>query len=180
MYYDTYMNEPFNVMLAEGGKTNSLGRVGEVIEAVLSNHDRLDELYSCMLNDDDWIKMRAADAMEKICRLHPNWVEPYTDTFILGLNNDPQPSIQWHLAQIYTQVDLSDSQRATVILWLESILSTTDVDWIVAANAMTALKYFTDQGHYTAEKMREIFILQQKHSSKSVAKKASKLLSELM
>jgi hypothetical protein len=43
------MNENFVEMLAVGGKSNSLGRAGEVVKLVLGDRSRLDELYDYLL-----------------------------------------------------------------------------------------------------------------------------------
>ncbi len=75
------MDGNFVEMLAVGGKSNSLGRVNEVIEIVLHNEPRLNELYDCLFDKDAWIRMRAADALEKVCREHPDWLMPYIDRF---------------------------------------------------------------------------------------------------
>ena len=102
-------------MLIEGGKTNSLGRVNEVIEIVLQDKSRLEELYSCLFNDDAWVRMRAVDAIEKVCRVSPDWLEPYIDRFLDELAVSTQPSIQWHLAEIFGEVDLTGPQKERVI-----------------------------------------------------------------
>jgi len=69
------MNEPFSDMLAVGGKSNSLGRVDEVIDLALQDASRIEELCACMFNEDDWLRMRAADAIEKIRRQQPDLID---------------------------------------------------------------------------------------------------------
>src|SRR5438552_3106136 len=105
-------------MLTAGGHANSLGRVSEVIDSVLNHKLRLDELYECMFDDDAWVRMRAADAIEKVCRIHPDWLLPYIERFAEELSTSNQPSIQWHLAQMYKQVDLTSEQKHLAIDWL--------------------------------------------------------------
>jgi len=173
------MSENFIDMLSVGGKSNSLGRAAEVIELVLRDTSRLDELYNCLFSDDAWVRMRAADALEKICRQHPDWLQPYIDKFPDELATSPRASIQWHLAQIYSQVELTDSQRDFAVRWLEHLLATKDVDWIVAANAMDALAKFTKERHFPKAKMITLLKVQQEHKSNAVIKRATKLLAEL-
>ena len=88
------MVETFADILADGGKSNSLGRTNEVIHIVLSSKSRLGDLYDCVFNDDAWVRMRAIDAIEKICRQHPEWLFTYIDRFQLELGPCSQPSIQ--------------------------------------------------------------------------------------
>lgn len=166
-------------MLVVGGKSNSLGKVPEIIEITLGDQSRLDELYECLFEEDAWVRMRAADAIEKVCRQQPNWLLPYIDKFTAGLAEDSQPSIQWHLAQIYAQVVLTKAQKQLIINWLEKLLSTKDTDWIVAANAMDTLAQFTRAGSYPTAKMIMLLKTQEQHKSKAVVKRATKLLDEL-
>ena len=174
------MTESFAEILAVGGKTNSLGRANEVIAIVLNDKSTLDELYSCVFDDDAWVRMRAIDAIEKICREKSEWLLPYIDKFQSELAASTQPSIQWHLAQIYRQVELTDGQKTNAIQWLKDLLSTTSVDWIVAANAMTTLVQFTKDGSVGMDETIALLELQKTHKSKSVVKRANKLLLELL
>ena len=86
------MIEKFTEMLRAGGHANSLGRVDEAIELVLHDRSRLDELYECLFDQDAWVRMRAADALEKVCRKHPDWLLPYIDKFQSELTASTQPS----------------------------------------------------------------------------------------
>lgn len=173
------MSEPFAVMLTAGGKSNSLGRVSEVIEAVLKDRSRLGELYDCLFHEDAWARMRAADALEKICREHPDWIEPFIDRIQAELTGTGQASIIWHLAQIYRQVNLNDKQRETAITWLKKQISSKDADWIVSANTMDTLFEFTRRGHFPAPELTELLETQRRHKSAAVVKRATKLLDRL-
>lgn len=173
------MTESYAEILAVGGKSNSLGRTNEVIELVLNNKSQLDELYGCVFNEDSWIRMRAIDALEKICRQHPEWLLPYIDKFQSDLASSAQPSIQWHLAQVYSQVSLTPEQKANAIIWLKHSLSNIDADWIVSANAMKTLVQFTKDGSVPLKDTVSLLKVQQKHKSNSVIRKANILLAEL-
>jgi hypothetical protein len=173
------MVESFSGMLAVGGRSNSLGRANEVIELVLHNKSRLDELYACLFHADAWVRMRAADALEKVCREHPEWLIPYVDRFPEELATSNQPSIQWHLAQLYRQIDLTDEQKDFAINWLKQLLSAKEVDWIVAANAMDTLAQFVQDGSVPARELITLLKIQEHHRSKAVVKRADKLIHEL-
>ncbi len=173
------MNENFEAILTVGGKTNSLGRASEVIDIVLHDKSRLDELYNCILHEDAWVRMRAVDAFEKICRQHPEWLLPYVNRFADELATSTQPSIQWHLAEIYAQVELTTEQKSFAIRWLKQLLSSVGVDWIVAANAMNTLAQFVRDGSVSESELIILLKLQQQHRSKSVVRRASKLLETL-
>jgi predicted nuclease of restriction endonuclease-like (RecB) superfamily len=173
------MTEKFAQMLLVGGHANSLGRVNEVIDIVLRDTSRLDELYECLFNEDAWVRMRAADALEKICRKQPDWLLPYIDRLQKELSTSTQSSIRWHLAQIYRQVALTDEQTYAAQRWLKALLSSNDVDWIVAANAMDTLVKFTKKGSFPVDEMVELLKIQQRHASNAVIKRATRFLVEL-
>ncbi len=173
------MSEKLATILAVGGKSNSLGRSEEVIELVLKDKRRLEELYSCTFDEDAWVRMRAIDAIEKIGREEHDWLLPYIDRFQSELAIVSQPSILWHLAQIYRQIDLTSAQKEKAIKWLVALLSTIEIDWIVAANSMKTLVQFADDGSIPKSQAIALLKVQLGHKSKTVVRTAGKLLAEL-
>lgn len=173
------MKESFAEILAVGGKSNSLGRTNEVIELVLADNSKLEDLYSCVFNEDAWIRMRAIDAIEKIGRQHPEWLASYIDKFQTVLDSSTQPSILWHLAQMYRQLELTEKQKDKVITWLHEQLSNVNVDWIVSANAMKTLVQFTLDGYVKKIDAISLIENQLNHKSNTVVRLAKKLLIEL-
>lgn len=165
--------DSYESILTVGGKTNSLGRASEVINSVYSNPSRLEELFNCISADDAWVRMRAIDSFEKIVKDKPEWARRYLDRIFNDLTKSGQPSIQWHLAQIFSEVSLTDEQRDRAIAWLKNKIKTTNVDWIVSVNVMKALLYFYQNGFVTAGELKQLFKTQEGHKSQSVRKKAA-------
>lgn len=170
------MEESFESILMAGGKLNTLGRAGEVLQEVLADRARLDELFGCISDEDAWVRMRAIDTFEKVAREHPTWVELYLDRLLGEIATIDQPSIRWHLAEIWGEVALTTIQRTQAIGLMKQWLATTSVDWIVAANCMKTLTAFTNQGYLSAAELLPLLKIQQGHHSKSVVKKATDLL----
>ena len=54
-----------------GGNPRSLGNTGRVVDLVVRHPARIDELGGCLFSDDEIVRMRAGDALEKICRQRP-------------------------------------------------------------------------------------------------------------
>jgi hypothetical protein len=173
------MNEPFAAVLLEGGKSNSLGRAEEVVRIVLSDHSRLKELYDCLSEDDAWQRMRAADALEKVCRIHPEWIEPYIERLLDEYAGTTQPSIQWHMAQIFEQTKLTSEQEQRILDWVTARLEDPKVDWIVAANTMDTLVTFNKRGLVSSDETIRLVHRQLKHHSNSVVKRATKILANI-
>jgi len=170
------MSESFAEILATGGKKNSLGRAGEILEEVLADKTKLPALYSCVFDEDAWVRMRAIDTLEKVCRQHPDWLLPYVDKFAAELSDSTQPSIQWHLAQLYGELELTSSQKRFAVQWLKRLLSTKEVDWIASANAMDTLAQFVDDGSVPKNEFLPLLKIQHQHKSNAVVKRATKYL----
>jgi len=172
--------ESFEEILTVGGHSNSLGRAIEVLQTVQGNHARLDELFSCISADDAWVRMRAIDTFEKLVKDKPELAQPYLSSIFSQLTKSEQPSIQWHVAQIFAEVALSDAERNEAVKWLKQRIKSTDVDWIVSVNVMKTLLSFCKQKYISAGELEPLFKTQATHSSKSVRKKATLFLEELV
>lgn len=173
------MSETFVQKLAVGGKTNSLGRAEEVVREVLQDKSRLDELYDCLFDSDPWTRMRAADSLEKVCRIHPEWFEPYADRLLQEMGKSGQPSLQWHVAQMISEIRLTPSQQIGAAQWLEERLKDKNIDWIVASNAMVTLIRLMKDGVVPKNKVVSLIRGQLEHHSQSVRRRAAKLLAEV-
>lgn len=173
------MSERFESMLAVGGKLNTLGRAGEVVQIVLDDQSCLDELFECIFHDDAWIRMRAIDSVEKICRVHPEWLTPYIDRLLDEVSVIDQPSIQWHLAELFAQIELSPSQRQQAAEIMKLNIASADADWIVASNTMKTLGNYVQVGHLAASEIVPLLRVQQSHRSSAVVKRATKILEDL-
>lgn len=164
--------ESFKEILSAGGKANTLGRASEVITLINADSSRLTELFDCISDDDAWVRMRAIDSFEKIVRDVPEVAQPYLSRIFNELTLSEQPSIQWHLAQLFIEVELTETQREKAITWLKTRIKTPDVDWIVSVNTMKALLHFKQLGFVTAGELKALVAVQETHHSQSVRKKA--------
>lgn len=167
--------EPFVEVLTVGGRSNSLGRAGEVLAAVRADASRTDELFACIAADDAWVRMRAVDTFEKLVREDPDRGRPYTQRVVTELTRSTQPSVQWHVAQLLDLLDLTPAQRAAGRTWLVERIATTDVDWIVAAQSMATLVGLHRDGHLPRGDLDRVLEVQQGHPSASVRRKATRL-----
>ena len=171
--------ESFAEILKVGGHFNSLGRAEEVLDLLRKDAARLDELFECISDDDAWVRMRAVDTFEKLVKQTPALATPYLNEILSSHTNSDQPSIQWHLAEIFTEANLNDEQQKQAIEWLKSRIDSVDVDWIVSVNTMKALLYFYELGLVDAQEIKSLFQIQTEHHSKSVRKKATLLMQEI-
>jgi hypothetical protein len=172
--------ESFEEIFTAGGHSNSLGRAGEVLNTVQDDTSRLGELFNCISADDAWVRMRAVDTFEKIVKDQPDLAQPYLESIFSDLTKSEQPSIQWHLAQIFGEVPLNGSQRSHAVEWLEQRIKSTDVDWIVSVNVMKTLLSFCRQKYISSGALEPLFKVQTAHMSNTVRKKVTFFLRELV
>ena len=73
---ESHGREPFSLML-QGGDRRSIGNSNRVADIVLGQPDRLVELIECLWNGDSIVRMRAADAAEKVSAKRPALLAPF-------------------------------------------------------------------------------------------------------
>ncbi len=84
-----------------GGDRRSIGAVGEVVEAVLADADLFKHLFTGMMEADDIVRMRAADAVEKVTATRPEHLSPYKTEIIEQIARSEQQEARWHLCQMF-------------------------------------------------------------------------------
>lgn len=120
-----------------GGDRRSIGRSDEVVAEVLAEPSLFGPLFEGLLQPDPLIRMRSADAIEKITRQQPTYLQPYKTKLIQQVSQIEQQEVCWHVAQLFSRLELTSEDRQAV--W--QILSTylTHQSKIVKTFAMQAL-----------------------------------------
>jgi hypothetical protein len=161
-----------------GGDPRSLHGVEQVIAAALADPSALEALFECLFCADAVVRMRAGDALEKIARVRPELLAPYARRLLSDVADVDQPSVQWHLAQIFSEIELTSEQRRRAIAILERNLERYE-DWIVVNLTLSALAHFARDNPALRSELVPILRRHQADARKSVAKRATKLLAEL-
>jgi hypothetical protein len=170
-------NTTFSTMLY-GGSPRTLGAVPDVIERVLEDHDRLPELFDCLFDEDAIVRMRASDALEKVCRSKPTLLAPFVHRLLGEVAAIDQPSVQWHLAQMLGHLDLSGHDRTSAVKVLKRMLQHAD-DWIVITSAMTSLAKFAETDSRLRAWLTPKLAEYERSPRGAVATRARKVLTEL-
>lgn len=123
-----------------GGHPNSLGRTVEVVDAVLADRTRLQDLYQCYFSDDEVVRLRVSSAMKRVTAAHPDWTMDFMDGLQSEVAAIDQPSTQWTLALLFdmTQGLQSEAQRTRSVAIMKRNLVENN-DWIVLNNTMQVL-----------------------------------------
>ena len=169
----------FEEMLT-GGHPNSLGNTIEVVDIVLADKKKFDDLYQCYFSEDEVVRLRVSNAMKRICKEHPEWLVPYIDNFLNEISKINQASTQWTLAQLFLWLedDMSKLQLEKAKEILKTNLTKSN-DWIVQNTTMETLSTWAKDD----ESLRLWIIPKLEKFSesdrKSVARRASKQLAAL-
>jgi HEAT repeat protein len=123
-------------MLA-GGDRRSIGRVDEVVQMVLNEPGLFDLLFSGMQHDDPVIRMRAADAVEKITARHFEYLQPYKEQLLGSIAAVDQQEVRWHVAQMLPRLALNPAELGAAVQILRGYLD--DRSQIVKTSAIQAL-----------------------------------------
>jgi hypothetical protein len=127
--------------LLEGGDRRSIGRSDQVAAIVSKNQALLPELIKGWWSENRLVRMRAADATEKVARKIPDLLWPYKKE-LLGLMAEAKESeLRWHLAVMVPRLRLNSKQRQLATSLLTSYLE--DHSSIVKTFALQGLTDLT-------------------------------------
>ena len=154
--------------LLTGGDRRSIGRANQVAAAVLQSPEIFPQLIKGLWSADSLVRMRAADAVEKITRAKPELLRPYKKE-LLGLMHEAEAKEErWHLALIAQRLPLSAKERVIAAAALKSYLE--DRSSIVRTFALQALSDCAGQDPALLPEVIEL--LQQALRSGTAAMKA--------
>ncbi len=120
-----------------GGDRRSIGKSNEVVADVISDPSLFEVVFNGMLSDDPLIRMRCADAVEKITVKHPEYLQPYKEKLIKQIAKSEQQEVRWHVAQMVPRLDLTREESGFVFEILLDYLN--DKSNIVKTFSMQAM-----------------------------------------
>ncbi len=120
-----------------GGDRRSIGKSLEVAADVLANPRLFPELFKGMFSRDPVIRMRAADAVEKVTVHNPILLKPLKKKLLTQVALIDQKEVRWHAAQLFARVEWTRPERTRIVTVLREYLK--DKSSIVRTCAMQAL-----------------------------------------
>ena len=115
----------------------SIGKSNQVVKEVLAKPKLFEVLFNGMLEDDPILRMRCADAIEKITLDHPEHLQPYKTKLIKQVAKIEQQEVRWHVAQFFSRLKLTSAERRAIVEILNGYLK--DESKIVKTFSMQAL-----------------------------------------
>lgn len=161
----------------KGGHPNSLGNTIEIVDEVLADHSKFDELFSCYFSNDEVVRLRVSNAMKRICAVNKSLLQPYIDRFLTEIAQINQASTQWTLSQLFRflEKDMSVHQLKKAKEIMKTNLQQSS-DWIVLSQTMETLAIWSKKDEELKNWLQPELERLQNDDRKSVAGKAMKLL----
>ena len=162
------------------GERNELGRTLDVVERVEASPERLDELQRCFFQPDEWVRLRASSATKRLWRTHPEWLEPYIESWVSDVSRIEQASVNWTFAQMCLELSdrLAIAQRAVATERMKGYLEHSD-DWIVKKSSIATLAAWAEDDRRLANWLQPQLEKLADDPRKSVASQAKKALAKL-
>jgi hypothetical protein len=104
------LSETLAAMLS-GGDRRSIGRSEAAVKLVLQQPGRFGELLRCLASEDPVLRMRAADAAEKVSAKKPRLLDRHKAELLGLLAEAEQSELRWHLALMIPRLPLTAPER---------------------------------------------------------------------
>jgi hypothetical protein len=108
--------------LLKGGDRRTIGRADQVAAMVCNHPDLFPTLIEGLWSLDPLVRMRAADATEKVTRNHPQMLDPYKKELLGLMAEAEQQELRWHLAAMVPRLTMNRRERQSTIASLNAYL----------------------------------------------------------
>jgi len=162
--------------ILSGGDRRSVGRVVEVVELVLAEPERVRELAGLLWDMDAVVRMRAADALEKVSRELAACMVPFKADLLGLMAETRQQELRWHLALMVARMGLDARERRRAAAILESYLE--DRSSIVKTCVMQGLWELALQDARLRERVIELVRELTRTGTAAMRARGRKLLAE--
>jgi len=160
-----------------GGDLRSIGQANEVARAVEDNPALFETIFSGLTDDDPIVRMRSADAIEKVTQNKPDLLSGYTSKVIAMLTTSNQQEVCWHMAQISPRLKYTPKEELEIVESLKECLRHNSK--IVQVSAMESLATIAERNKSILTEVVELIEVQLKTGSPAVQSRGRKLLHRL-
>ena len=109
--------------LLKGHDLRSIGKSNEVVKLVTSDTVLFDEVFNGIFHEDKVIRARCADAVEKVAKKYPGYIQKKKKVILTNLSNFKQKEVLWHIAMMLGYMKLTPKEVATASEYLFSWLN---------------------------------------------------------
>jgi len=163
--------------LLSGADRRSIGRANEAVALVLREPRRFPELIGFLWSEDLIVRMRAADAAEKISARKPGLLAPFKAELMGLLLEAEQQELRWHLALMIPRLPLTKKERQRAAEGLRRYLE--DRSSIVKTFALQGLTELAGVERSLLPEVREILAEAERAGTPAMRARARKQLKTL-
>lgn len=160
-----------------GGDRRSIGRFDDVVAEVLEELTLFDTMFGGTLNKEPLVRMRSADAVEKITAKHPQYLRPYKEKFIQQVAGTYHQEVRWHVTQMLPRLSLTQKERVVVVPILLAYLN--NESRIVQTFCMQARAVHAEKYSNLRPRVIELLTHLTKASTPAIKSRSRKLLEML-
>ncbi len=160
-----------------GGDRRSIGRSDKVAAMVSKNPRLFSKLIAGLWSEDLLIRMRAADAAEKVTRKNRELLWPYKKELIGLMAEAGEQELRWHLAVMIPRLPLNAKERELTVSLLNSYLE--DRSSIVKTFALQGLADLAEDDASLRPKVIEILRESSRAGTAAMKARSRKLLFRL-
>ena len=162
----------------KGGDLRSIGKADEVARQIGDNQKLFDEIFQGIFDTDPIIRMRAADAIEKVSQKYPQLLKKHKNKILKNLVNFEQQEVKWHIALMVSYLNLTTIESEKVFTEL-SKWANDDKSKIVRVNSMQALADISMKKNNIKAKTLALIKEQMETGTPSLMSRGRKLLKQL-
>ena len=130
-----------------------------------------------MLSDEPLIRMRSADAVEKITARRPECLQPFKKKLLEEVAKIDQQEVRWHVAQMLPRLTLRRRELETAVQTLLDYLG--DKSSIVKTFAMQALADFAEREVWLRDRVINVLEKCTREGGPAMKSRGRKLLKRL-
>ncbi len=161
----------------KGGDRRSIGRSEEVVRDVEQHPALFGDLFAGLLAEDPVVRLRTADAIEKITREHPELLQPWKRQLLDAVSTSKEKEVRWHVAQILPRLQLTARERKAAVDILMGYLE--DESSIVKTFSMQALADLAGQDDGLLAQVRPLIERLTRTGTPAMRARGRKLLKQL-
>lgn len=161
----------------KGGDRRSIGNAGKAVKEAAADPTRFRSLFRGMSDRDPVVRMRAADAVEKITRRRSDLLQPFKQFLLRAAATAQDKQMRWHIAQMLPRLRLAAGDRSKAVRHLMDYLD--DESSIVKTSSMQALVDFSRQDHKLVPKVTPLIERLTKSGTPAMKSRGRKLLTVL-
>lgn len=156
------------------GDRRSIGKSNEIVRVVLDKPILIADLIDGMTSENPVLRMRCADAAEKVSAIKPELLQPFLNILIEKISPIDQQEVRWHFAQIIPRLRLTAVEQKRVVKILRGYLD--DPSRIVQTFSYQALADLSEKDEVLREEFLPLLQAAQNSPVPSIRARSKKIL----